>query len=229
MKIKNLITLMLISTLCISSLESAPKKNNPAPKWTKEQAKEWYSQFPWMSGTNFQPSSAINQVEMWSATTFDAATIDKELGWAEELGFNLMRVYLSSEVWKQDAEGFKKRINQYLDISNRHGIKTMFVFFDDCWNPETVSGKQPAPQPGVHNSGWVRDPAVSLRQDTAKLFPVLEKYVKDILTTFKNDKRILLWDLYNEPGNSGHGVTSLPLPEMYSTGRVRSIHPNQSA
>ena len=226
MKIKNLITLMLISTLCISSLESAPKKNNPAPKWTKEQAKEWYSQFPWMSGTNFQPSSAINQVEMWSATTFDAATIDKELGWAEELGFNLMRVYLSSEVWKQDAEGFKKRINQYLDISNRHGIKTMFVFFDDCWNPETVSGKQPAPQPGVHNSGWVRDPAVSLRQDTAKLFPVLEKYVKDILTTFKNDKRILLWDLYNEPGNSGHGVTSLPLLKNVFHW-ARQINPSQ--
>jgi hypothetical protein len=122
-----------------------------------------------------------------------------------------MRVYLSSEVWKADATAYKKHIDEYLAISNKHNILTAFVVFDDCWNPETVTGKQPDPKPGTHNSGWVQDPAVSLRADTTKLYPVLEKYVKDILGTFKNDKRILMWDLYNEPGNSNHGVSSLPL------------------
>lgn len=179
--------------------------------WSKEKAAAWYAEQPWLAGCNFQPSSAINQVEMWAGETFDALTIDKELGWAEELGFNLMRVYLSSEVWKADAEGFKKRIDEYLAISFKHGIKTMFVFFDDCWNEETTPGKQPAPKPGIHNSGWVQDPAVSLRKDTATLFPVLEKYVKDIMTAFKEDERVLLWDLYNEPGNSKHGMNSMPL------------------
>jgi len=122
-----------------------------------------------------------------------------------------MRVFLSSVVWKAEPVEFKKNIEKFLVISVSHKIRPMFVFFDDCWKPESSIGKQDAPKPGVHNSGWIRDPSVSLRADTTKLFPVMEKYVKDIMGTFKNDKRILLWDLYNEPGNSGHGISSLPL------------------
>ena len=163
---------------------------------------------------------------MWQAESFDAATIDKELGWAEELGFNTMRVYLSSVVWRHDPQGFKKRMDQFLVISSKHGIRPVFVFFDDCWNEESAIGKQPDPKPGVHNSGWVQDPRVSLRKDTTKLFPMLEKYVKDILTTFKNDKRILLWDLYNEPGNSQHGISSLPLLKNVFKW-ARKVNPSQ--
>lgn len=201
-------------------------KMKPAKVWTKERANAWYATKDWPGGCNFQPSSAINQIEMWQAESFDPATIDKELGWAEELGFTTMRVFLSSVVWKHDAGGFKKRIDQYLAISAKHGISTMFVFFDDCWNPTSQIGKQPDPKPGVHNSGWVHDPAADLRTDTAILYPQLSRYVKDILTTFKNDKRILLWDLYNEPGNSGHGISSLPLLKNVFKW-AREVNPSQ--
>ena len=218
--------LVLIAT-AITAVGCAPSAAKQIPGvWSKEKAAAWYAEQPWLAGCNFQPSSAINQVEMWAAETFDAATIDKELGWAEELGFNLMRVYLSSEVWKTDGESFKKRIDEYLTISSKHGIKTMFVFFDDCWNEETVAGKQPDPKPGVHNSGWVQDPAVSLRKDTASLFPVLEKYVKDIMMAFKDDERVLLWDLYNEPGNSKHGMNSMPLLKNVFKW-AREVNPSQ--
>ena len=184
---------------------------SPSPVWSKQKAKEWHKNQGWISGCNFQPSSTINQIEMWQSETFDATTIDKELGWAEELGFTAMRVYLSSVVWQNDPEGFKERIGRYLEISDKYNIKAIFVFFDDCWNEESTCGKQPDPRPGVHNSGWVRDPAHSLRQDTATLFPILEKYVKEVMSHFKNDNRILFWDLYNEPGNSNYGILSLPL------------------
>jgi galactose mutarotase-like enzyme len=190
---------------------SSPQKQNLNKQWSNEKANAWYATQPWPSGCNYIPNSAINQIEMWQADTFDGATIDKELSWAEELGFNTMRVFLSSVVWKNDAEGFKKRIDQFLAISAKHNIRTIFVFFDDCWNDESHIGKQPDPKPGIHNSGWVQDPSVSLRKDTTSLYPVLGKYVKDILTTFGNDKRVLMWDLYNEPGNSNHGITSLAL------------------
>lgn len=187
------------------------KKGIPAQIWSVEKANTWYIAQPWLSGCNYQPATAINQIEMWSNDTFDAVTIDKELGWAEELGFTTMRVFLSSVVWKAEPVVFKKNIDKFLAISAKHHIRPLFVFFDDCWNPESAIGKQPDPKPGVHNSGWVRDPSVSLRADTIKLFPVMEKYVKDILGTFKNDNRILMWDLYNEPGNSDNGISSLPL------------------
>jgi hypothetical protein len=179
-------------------------------QWSREKANQWAAENGWLRGCNFNPSTAINQLETWQAESFDARTIDRELGWAEGIGMNVMRVYLHHVAWQVDKEGFKKRMEDYLAISTKHGIKTIFVFFDDCWNPTYKAGKQPEPKIGVHNSGWVRDPGDLIFQDAA-LVKVLEAYVKDILTTFKEDKRIALWDLYNEPGNSGYGNKSLPL------------------
>ncbi|MDR3327909.1 MAG: 1,4-beta-xylanase, partial [Prevotellaceae bacterium] len=172
----------------------------PVPRkiWSVEQAKEWYKQWGWLRGCNFIPSTAINQLEMWQAETFDPATIDRELGFAEDIGMNCMRVYLHHLAWETDKEGFKKRMNDYLTIANKHGISTIFVLFDDCWNPTYTAGKQPEPQPGVHNSGWLQDPGNLLYQDTT-LIVKLETYLKDVLTSFKDDKRIVFWDLYNEP------------------------------
>jgi hypothetical protein len=195
-------------------------------RWTKQKALEWSQRTGWRSGCDYIPSTAINQIEMWQQSSFDPATIDKELEWAEELGFNTMRVYLSSVVWKHEAEGFKQRIGQFLEIADSHGIRPLFVFFDDCWNPDSQIGEQPAPKPGVHNSGWVRDPSDGLRADTVALYPVLEAYVKDIMTTFKDDERVLWWDLYNEPGNSGYGIKSLPLVKNVFRW-AREVRPSQ--
>jgi hypothetical protein len=168
--------------------------------WTREKANAWYQKKGWQSGCNYIPATAINTIEMWQKESFDPATIDKELGWAEELGFNTMRVFLNSLVWKSDPEGFKKRVDEFLVISAKHKISPMFVFFDDCWNEESKLGKQPDPKPGIHNSGWVQDPARSLRKDTTKLLADLKNYVKDIIGSFKKDNRVLCWDLFNEPG-----------------------------
>ncbi|MEJ7587867.1 MAG: 1,4-beta-xylanase [Ferruginibacter sp.] len=184
--------------------------NQPGKVWTPEKANAWYSGHKWLTGANYIPANAINQLEMWQAETFDPVTIDKELGWAQSIGFNTMRVFLHSVAWKQDPVGFKKRVDQFLSIADKHHIQPIFVFFDDCWNKEAKPGVQPAPKPGIHNSGWVQDPGQVASYDSTG-FPELEKYVKDVLTGFAHDKRILLWDLYNEPGNSGKGDSSLAL------------------
>ncbi len=180
---------------------------------------------PWLRGANFIPSTAINQLEFWQEETFDPETIDRELGWAEKTGFNCMRVYLHHVAWEVDKPGFKNRINEYLTIAEKHNIGTIFVFFDDCWNPTYSAGEQPDPKPGVHNSGWVRDPG-DLLSTWPDLIHVLEAYVKDILETFRNDKRIILWDLYNEPGNSGYRNKSLPLLQSVFQW-ARQVNPSQ--
>ncbi len=197
--------LLLSMTGCFRDHESY------SGQWTSERAWDWFEEHGWRSGCNFQPSSAVNQLEMWQEETFDPATIDRELEWAEDLGFSLLRVYLHSYAWKQDPGGFKDRLDQFLKIADGHGMVTMAVFFDDCWNGQAYPGTQPEPRTGIHNSGWVQDPAVDLRQDTSTLFPWLEAYVKDVLETFRDDRRIAIWDLYNEPGNSDHQNSSLPL------------------
>ena len=178
--------------------------------WSKQQANDWYKKQGWLVGADFLPSTAINQLEMWQAETFDSATIDRELGWAHNIGMNVMRVYLHDLAWQEDPEGFKNRMNRYLAISTKNQIKTLFTIFDDCWNPDPAIGKQPDPKAGIHNSGWVRSPSKTVHDDTTQ-WTYLEKYVKDVLTTFRNDDRVLMWDLYNEPGNSSYNETSMPL------------------
>ena len=201
------------------------KADLPGKVWSIEKANEWYKEHKWISGANFLPSTAINQLEMWQKASFDPATIDKELGWAQDIGFNTMRVYLHSIAWKEDPAGFKNRMNEYLTIADKHKIKTIFVFFDDCWNKKGLPGKQPEPKPGIHNSGWVQDPGDPDSKDPSK-FPELEKYVKDVMNRFKSDKRILLWDLYNEPGNSGKLISSLPLLKSIFSW-ARDVNPEQ--
>ena len=197
-----------------------------AQRWSEEKANEWYAQLPWMAGADYINADAINQIEMWSGDTYNHDQIDKELAWAEDLGFKTLRVYLSSVVYENEPEGMKQRMDDFLTVCQSHGIRPLFVFFDDCWNAESAYGKQPAPKPGVHNSGWVRDPSASLREDTVILYPKMEAYVKDVLTTFKDDDRILLWDLWNEPGNSGHDLSTLPLLKRVF-GWAREVNPSQ--
>jgi hypothetical protein len=187
------------------------KNYNMAVRWSEVKAQQWYEKQPWLVGCDYIPATAINQIEMWSKDTFDVMQIEKELTWAEDIGFNTLRVFLSSVVWQNDPQGLKERMNNFLSICNRHNIRPMFVLFDDCHQCESYYGKQPVPKPGVHNSGWVQDPSCSLRKDTLRLYPVLCKYVKDVITTFGNDNRVLMWDLYNEPGNGSHNELSLPL------------------
>ena len=189
----------------------------------------------WSFGCNFIPSTAINQLEMWQKETFDPETIDRELGWAAGIGMNLVRVYLHDLLWLDDAAGFIDRMEQFLSIADKHGIKAMFVFFDDCWRAEFQLGKQPDPIPYNHNSGWVQSPGNRAADDLSQR-ERLEAYVKGVLTHFAHDKRIALWDLYNEPGNgkSGDHITktglrgnaSMPLLKDVFTW-AREIDPDQ--
>ncbi|MDR3714497.1 MAG: 1,4-beta-xylanase [Puia sp.] len=216
--------ILLLATFAICFLIT-PRAQTERPVWSKEKAVQWYKQWGWLCGSNFIPSTAINQLEMWQKETFDPATIDRELGYAQSIGFNTMRVFLHHLAWQEDPEGFKSRMKRFLEIASKHHITPLFVFFDDCWSETYKAGKQPAPKPGIHNSGWIRDPG-KLYYDDPTLVVLLEKYVKDVLTTFKHDKRILLWDLYNEAGNSDYNTKSLPLlKKVFSWGR--QVNPDQ--
>jgi hypothetical protein len=199
---------------------------NTISRWSTEKANDWYIRQPWLVGCNFIPSNAINQLEMWQAETFDPAILDRELGWAADIGFNTVRTFLHDLAWDADPSGFKQRISQFLDIAARHGVRPMLVIFDDCWNSDPKIGPQPAPRPGVHNSGWVQSPGIAVTNQGPSAWRQLEAYVKDILGSFAGDERILLWDLYNEPGNSNNKDKSLPLVEAVFDW-AREVNPSQ--
>lgn len=169
-------------------------------KWSEKKANEWYAKQGWLVGSNYIPATAINELEMWQADTFDPARIDLELGWAESIGMNTMRVFLHDLAYSEDPAGFKQRLDKFLAIAAKHKIKPMLVLFDSCWDPNPVIGKQREPRPGVHNSGWMQSPGAKALQD-AKQYPRLEAYVKAIVGAFGKDKRVLAWDVWNEPDN----------------------------
>jgi hypothetical protein len=175
--------------------------NGQSSRWPEPAADAWYAKQPWLVGSNYIPSNAVNQLEMWQAETFDPARIDTELGWAEQIGMNTMRVFLHDLPWEQDAKGFRQRIDTFLQIAARHHIKPMFVLFDSCWDPNPKLGPQPSPKPGIHNSRWVEGPGRSAWQD-ANQYSRLERYVKGVIGEFAKDPRVLAWDLWNEPDAS---------------------------
>jgi hypothetical protein len=176
-------------------------------RWPEQKANDWYAQQPWLVGANYIPASAINQLEMWQADNFDPAQIDKELGWAEAMGMNTMRVFLHDLLWQQDADGFRKRIDQFLTIAARHHIRPLLVLFDSCWDPLPQLGPQHPPIPGIHNSGWVQSPGAKALADPSQ-YPRLKAYVQGVVGAFAKDDRILGWDVWNEPGADNAGSYS---------------------
>lgn len=172
----------------------------PAGRWSEQAAKDWYSKQPWLVGSNYIPKDAINELEMWQPETFNPAQIDRELGWAEGIGMNTMRVFLHDLLWEQDPSGFKKRIDRFLTIATKHQIRPIFVLFDSCWDPAPRLGPQHPPIPGVHNSGWVQSPGAAALTEKSQYLR-LEAYVKGVVGAFANDPRVMAWDVWNEPGN----------------------------
>jgi len=208
-------------------------------RWTADQANTWYAAQPWPVGSDYIPANAINQLEMWQADTFDPKRIDLELGWAESLGMNTMRVFLHDLLWQQDKPGFNKRIDIFLGIAEKHHIRPVLVIFDSCWDPLPKLGPQHPPIPGIHNSGWVQSPGAEVLQ-TPSEYPRLEEYVKGVVGHFAKDRRILAWDLWNEPDNDNGGpqgaygrsdprnkaeLIATLLPQVFAW--ARSVNPEQ--
>ena len=214
----------------ITSCDS-PKEINNSKRWSEEKAWKWYSEQPWLVGTNFITSSSINQLEFWQEETFDIELIDKELELSASIGMNVHRVYLHDLLWKQDSIGFLNRIDKFLDVSEKYGIKIMFVFFDDVWHPVPKAGKQPEPIPNVHNSGWVQSPGAKILYDSLS-HNKLKPYIKGVVSRFSDDSRILAWDLYNEAGATGiasHDISKERAIELYGKIGIEITDDNYSS
>ena len=228
------VTVLVTFLIAVPVAVVAQTSDGATGRWTVQQANDWYAKQPWLVGANFIPSDAINELEMFQATTFNPALIDKELGMAEGIGMNTMRVFLQDQLWQQDAKGFTERLNTFLEIAARHHIRPLLVLFDSCWETNPHLGPQHPPIPGVHNSGWVQSPGKQRLMDKS-VEPQLEAYVKGVVGVFAKDERVLGWDVWNEPENRGGDakrdepakvarVNEL-LPKAFAW--ARSVHPVQ--
>jgi hypothetical protein len=201
---------VIILCLCLCCATDVFAQNG---RWTAEKANQWYGAAGWFNGVNYIPSDAINYTAMWDKTSFNPKLIDRELTLAEELGFNCVRVVLQHAVYADNPKYFLKTLDKFLAICEKHYIRVMPCFFDDCVfgvNSDPITGKQPEPLTGWYAWAWSPSPGHTMVIDE-RYHAQLEKYVKDVMWKFKDDQRIFIWDLYNEPTSSGTGAYSLPL------------------
>jgi hypothetical protein len=223
---------VVVFALCLACLASAAQE--PAERWTEAKANAWYDSQPWLVGANYVPSDAVNEFEMFQASTFNPALNDKELALAESIGMNTVRVFLQDQLWTSDPDGFRRRLDQFLGIAAAHHIRPMLVLFDSCWEPNPHLGPQHPPIPGVHNSGWVQSPGKERLLDP-NAEAELKAYVQGMVGAFGNDPRVLAWDIWNEPNNRGRDlVADVPakvkrvnelLPQVFAW--AREMHPQQ--
>lgn len=218
-----------------AGLSGLPRATAQPGRWSAERAHDWYRRQGWLVGANFIPSNAVNQLEMFQRDTYDPGRIDRELGLARSIGLNTVRVFLHDQLWEQDSLGFSRRLSHFVATAARHGIKPLFVLFDSCWDPVPRPGRQRPPTPGVHNSRWVQSPGTESLQDS-RYHRLLYDYVTGVVGRFRDDDRVLGWDVWNEPDNPATQyrrvqrrnkqqlVTAL-LPHVFEW--VRSVDPVQ--
>ncbi|MES2732944.1 MAG: cellulase family glycosylhydrolase [Bacteroidota bacterium] len=223
---KNWITVCLFYLLL--SLSSVSFAQSVGERWSEQKIWDWHNRNPWYCGFNYIPAYAINYTAMWDKTTFDPVAIDKELALAESQGLNCLRAVLQFAVYENDPEYFLKTLDTFLAICDKHKIKFMPALFDDCVfgiEHEPKVGKQPEPLPGWYAWAWSPSPGHSLVVDE-QTHPRIEKYVKAVISQFKNDNRVFIWDLYNEPTNGGLGSATFPLLKKVIRW-AREINPSQ--
>ena len=208
-------------------------------RWSEKRAWEWYNSRPWIRGCNYMSASCANRVDQWQSLHFDEylEETEQELKLMREFGFNSVRLILEFVVWQKEHEVFLENFEKYLSLCAKYGISCMIVLANDCMPPKTELWKMPDigeqhydigyhggrkhSQHGGHNC-----PAPHYYFDDEILREQYFEMVKEFVTIYKDDSRVLMWDLCNEPGNSNRENITMPyLSRMFET--VRSINPSQ--
>lgn len=190
-------TLLWLFSAADTKAESPTDSNTPAPLTYKA---DWR----WVKGAVFVPTRYVNEAQQWDE--YDPVINDRELHYASVYGFNCVRVYLHYYIYLKKKAALLYNIEDFLTRANKYGIKTDFVFFDDCWQQpaqEILSPdyQYPAPIFGVHNSRWLVSPGEEVCKHYADHADQLKAYVQDIVNAHKADPRIAFWETYNEPND----------------------------
>lgn len=146
-------------------------------------------------GANYVPSSAVNDCQFWEE--YDEPTIERELGFAEQLGLNSVRVFLQYLVFEADPVAALAKFDAFCSAASRHGMSVLPVLFDDCFGPEPALAPYPLPVEGLHNSLWCSSPG--RRRMNLDYRPHLRTYVETFIGPFRGDARVIAWEIYNEP------------------------------
>ena len=208
-------------------------------RWSKEKAWAWYDNRPWLRGCNYMSADCANRIDQWQALGFEERfqTTEAELALMQKTGFNTVRLIPEYVVWKEEHDGFMERFDRYLSLCAKYGISCMIVLANDCMPPKNELWRKP--YVGEQSVAWgyhggKKSAQHSSFQGVAPHFyfddpDECDNYfemVREIVTTYKNDPRVCIWDVYNEPGAGRRTAITPPvLQKMFDT--VRACEPSQ--
>ena len=207
-------------------------------KWSEEKVWKWYNQRPWIRGCNFMSSDCANRADQWQEYGFEERfeTTKRELKLVKETGFNSIRIIPEFIVWLKEHNGFMERFERYIEEAHKNGISCMVVLGNDCMPPKEEAlkrmnlGEQHVDW-GYHGGrkvsqhGVINGAGYSLL-DEPEYAEKYYEFVREIVTKYKDDERIIIWDVFNEPGNSNRKSMSLPhMMKFFEI--IRNIDPIQ--
>lgn len=205
-------------------------------RWSKERIWEWYNARPWIRGCNYMSADCANRVDQWQAYGFEERleTTERELALMEALGYNSIRIILEFVVWDEEHDSFLERFERYLEVCAKHGISCMVVLANDCMRPKGAEQNHL----GEQHVDWGYHGGRKLSQhgafagmghhvlDEPETAPRYFEMVREMVERYKEDERILIWNIYNEVGNSKRREVTLPnLKRLFEI--VRGIDPIQ--
>ena len=209
-------------------------------RWTKEQIWEWYDARPWFRGCNYMSADCANRIDQWQSLGWEErfATTEEELRLMQETGFNTVRLIIEYVVWKEEHDFFLEHFDRYLSLCAKYGISCMITLANDCMPPKTELWKKPYIGEQTYDWGYHggkkhsqhstmhTGPAPHFYLDDDDTREDYFKMVREIVTLHKDDTRICVWDVYNEPGNSRRKDVTLPnIKKLFEI--VRECDPSQ--
>lgn len=144
-----------------------------------------YKDYSYVRGFNYQPGNGSCSYENWM--WFDDERVKRELTWGKKAfpKINTIRLWLSYDAWLRSDNSFMNHVEKALCICNELGLKVIPVLFNRWHNAFCDNGglyaEKLLPGSDMYDRFFFKD------------------YVKDICGRYRDDNRILLWDLCNEP------------------------------
>ena len=190
--------------------------------WTKEKAWAWQDAQPWYRGCNYMPVSAANRVDQWQSYGSEErfAEVEREFALAKEIGFNAMRLIIEWQgfaVWLQEPDAFRANFERYLALMEKYGLKAFVVLGNDCSRPKFMwtmpklgeqeydvgyhGGRRKTQHGGFSEPGYLIVDEPEYRE---KFFA----FCRELVTKYAHDGRVVMWELWNEPGAGNRGMMS---------------------
>ena len=120
-------------------------------------------------GFNYASSSVRGHTETW--TKYNAVEVERDLGYAQRLNFNQVRVFITYEAWTADKEAFRKNLVHFVRAAHQRGMGVM----------PTIGSM----------------PREALQADDG--LPLAREWVQDLVKTIGTEPGLAFWDATNEP------------------------------